>query len=233
VDIRWDEWINTLHLEIADVKDLIGGRVANWQQLTGHSDVVMCFSDYPTFRHDLVPEYKANRIGKRKPLGMRDVRRWVQDDYPSRSCRGLEADDTMGLLSTGRVYPDPIIVSVDKDMRTIPGQLLQADEVETIHPAQALRSWMTQTLTGDNTDNYPGIKGVGPVKANQILGEAGTLPEMWDKVVAAYQKAGLGMKQALSNARMARILRVGDYDFKTGEVRLWDPDRDPAMKAHG
>ena len=32
---------------------------------------------------------------------------------------------------------------------------------------------------------------------------------------------------------MARILRYGDYDFTSGSVELWDPDRDPAMKANG
>jgi hypothetical protein len=32
---------------------------------------------------------------------------------------------------------------------------------------------------------------------------------------------------------MARILRHGDYDFHTGEIQLWDPDRDPAMKTNG
>ena len=52
-DIRWDEWINTLHLEQADVKDFISSKVGYWQDLTGHSDVVMCLSDYPTFRHSI------------------------------------------------------------------------------------------------------------------------------------------------------------------------------------
>jgi len=37
----------------------------------------------------------------------------------------------------------------------------------------------------------------------------------------------------LLNARMARILRHGDYDFSSTNVELWDPDRDPAMKING
>lgn len=232
-DIRWDEWINTLHLEQGDVKDYIAMRLNYWCDLTSDKEVVMCFSDYPTFRHDIHQEYKANRIGKRKPLGLRDIRTWVGENYITRVCSGLEADDVMGLLATGRLVPDPIIVSIDKDMRTVPGSLLANDQVETVSPLEANRTWMKQTLTGDTSDNYPGLKGVGPVTAEKILGPACTLPEMWEAVVAAYQKAGLTLMDAVFNARMARILRHGDYDFRTGEVQLWDPDRDPCMKNHG
>jgi len=232
-DIRWDEWINTLHLEQGDVKDYVTSRITYWQDLTGDRKVVMCFSDYPTFRHELRVEYKANRIGKRKPLGMRDIRQWVGENFDTRVCAGLEADDVMGLLSTNGLYPDPVIVSIDKDMRTVPGSLLAGEQVETIHPAQANRTWMMQTLTGDSTDNYSGLKGVGPVSAAKILGEAGTLPDMWDKVLAAYKKQGLSFMEAVTNARMARILRYHDYDFGTGEVRLWEPDVDPCMNTDG
>lgn len=232
-DIRWDEWVNTLHLEQGDVKDFITMRLDYWRELTRHDHMVMCFSDYPTFRHQIHQEYKANRIGKRKPLGLRDIRQWVQSQYESRTCVGLEADDTMGILATGGLYPNPIIVSIDKDMRTVPCSLLAGDQVETVTPLEANRNWMKQTLTGDTSDNYPGIKGVGPVTAEKMLGPASNLPEMWDTVVAAYQKAGKTMVDALTNARMARILRHGDYDFHSGEIQLWDPDRDPAMKTDG
>lgn len=233
VDIRWDEWVNTLHLEQADVKDFITMRLGYWCDLLSDQQVVMCFSNYPTFRHDLHQEYKANRVGKRKPLGMRDIRRWVEQSYETRTCVGLEADDVMGLLATNGAYPNPVIISVDKDMRTVPGSLLATGELETVSLLEANRTWMKQALTGDTSDNYAGLKGVGPVGAEKILGAATTLPDMWEKVVAAYQKAGLTLADALFNARMARILRAGDYDFKTGEVQLWDPDRDPAMKTNG
>jgi hypothetical protein len=52
-------------------------------------------------------------------------------------------------------------------------------------------------------------------------------------VVEAYRKNGGTFADALLNARMARILRYGDYDFVAGTVELWDPDRDPAMKING
>lgn len=224
-DIRWDEWIHTLHLEQADVRDYISSRLAMWKELTNDKQVVMCFSDYPTFRHTIYADYKANRIGKRKPLGLRDVRVWVESNYETRTLVGLEGDDVLGLLATNGSYPSPVIVSPDKDMRTVPCQLLAGTEVETITPKDAFRHWMTQALTGDQTDNYKGLKGCGAVMANKILGEEQEELPMWTSVVRAYQKAGQTYADALLNARLARILRHGDYDFRSGEVTLWDPSQ--------
>lgn len=222
-DVKWDDTLHTLHLEEGDVKDFITMRVDYWRDLAGDQDVVMCLSDYPSFRYTLLPHYKANRIGKRKPLGMQDIRWWLQQEYPCRLIAGLEADDVMGILATNDSHSNPVIVSIDKDMRTVPCSLLAKDMVETVTQAEADRAWMRQTLTGDSTDNYPGLKGVGPVKAEKILGDAITLIDLWTRVVQAYQKGGLTWQDALLNARMARILRHGDYDFDQSVVRLWEP----------
>ena len=229
-DIRWDEWIHTLHLEQGDVKDYVASRLSFWKDLTSDNDVVMCFSDYPTFRHEVYQGYKANRMGKRKPLGLRDIRLWVESNYECRSCIGLEADDVIGLFATGGQYRDPIVVSIDKDMRTIPCRLLAKDDVEVVHPVDANRSWMLQVLTGDTSDGYPGLKGYGPVTAAKALDGALSLPDLWQRVLAAYKKAGLTYSDALRTARLARILRHGDYDFNSSEVKLWDPDQDPVMQ---
>ena len=232
-DIRWDEWINTLHLEQSDAKSYITHQVQKWQEATGVSDVVMCLSSYPTFRHQLSTEYKANRTGRRKPLGLRDLRTWLSAEWPTRCHDNLEADDVMGILMTSGQYRDPIMVTADKDMRTIPGRLLRMDVMEINTLGDANRNWMTQALVGDTSDNYPGLKGFGPVKAEKLLADCKTLPDMWAAVVTAYRKGGETFGDALLNARMARILRYGDYDFTSGTVELWDPDRDPAMKANG
>lgn len=232
-DIRWDEWIHTLHLEQSDAKSYMTHQVGKWQDATGHKDVVMCLSSYPTFRHQLSAEYKANRVGRRKPLGLRDMRAWLAAQYETMCHVNLEADDVMGILMTNGSYADPIMVTADKDMRTVPGALLRMDkmEVNTLHDAN--RNWMTQALVGDASDNYPGLKGFGPVKAEKLLAPHHTLPAMWSAVVEAYRKNGGTFADALLNARMARILRYGDYDFVAGTVELWDPDRDPAMKING
>jgi DNA polymerase-1 len=44
---------------------------------------------------------------------------------------------------------------------------------------------------------------------------------MWEAVKGAFKKAGFGEQEALCQARVARILRSGEYDKKTGNVKLW------------
>ena len=44
---------------------------------------------------------------------------------------------------------------------------------------------------------------------------------MWQAVINTYKSKGYTEDGALLNARMARILRAEDYDFKNKEVKLW------------
>ena len=41
--------------------------------------------------------------------------------------------------------------------------------------------------------------------------------------LTTYDKKGNGISDAILNARLVRILREGDYDYDTGEVKLWNP----------
>ena len=64
-DIQWDSNLHTLHADERDVNEIIDGRVSYYQAIAeGDKDVVMCFTEYPTFRHTIYPEYKANRKKK-------------------------------------------------------------------------------------------------------------------------------------------------------------------------
>jgi DNA polymerase-1 len=81
---------------------------------------------------------------------------------------------------------------------------------------------MIQTLTGDTVDGYSGVPKVGAVTANKMLADKDMpVKDMWEIVVKAYEKAGMNEQDALQQARVARILRHGEYDKKTGEVKLW------------
>ena len=90
-------------------------------------------------------------------------------------------------------------------------------------PFDADYNFMLQTLTGDNTDNYPGCPGIGPVTGAKVLAGKDTLEEMWEIVVKMYEKKGKTEEDAIIQARLARILRHGDYNWDTEKIKLWTP----------
>ena len=193
-------------------------------------DCVYCFSTDHNggFRREVLPSYKTNRDGKPRPIILQRLREWlINDPFNTIYIRdGLEADDCLGILATQKSYKKgyhKIIVSVDKDMKSIPCDFFNAMHPELgimhISEEEADRWFLTQTLTGDTTDGYSGCPSVGPKTAAKLLDESCT----WETVVKAYEKAGLSEEEAITQARVARILRASDYDFKNKKVKLWTP----------
>jgi DNA polymerase-1 len=196
---------------------------------------VFCLSDRESnFRKSVMPTYKANRTG-RKPIIFTELRHMMESwgELEIRVKPGLEADDVMGILATMNTKClkgyRKVICSIDKDLRTIPGELFNWDKHDSftgpdvISEAEADMAFMVQILAGDSTDGYAGCPGVGPVKANKILKDAETLEERWQAIVGAYENAGLSSRDAITTARVARILRAGEFDGKTKQPILWNP----------
>jgi len=224
-DTRWNEWEHTLHSNEKDILNLIESRLDVYRGIAEDKhDIVMCFTSYPTFRHEIFPEYKLNRIGKRKPLALRDVINKIKQTYECAAYENLEGDDVLGLLATNGQYKNPIIVSVDKDMKTIPCKLIASDEILHITEKKANRHWFEMSLAGDSGDGIAGLKGMGMVTASKTLADTpDTTDALWSKVQETYTKKGYTIADAILNARLTRILRDGDYNFQTGEVKLWQP----------
>jgi DNA polymerase-1 len=81
---------------------------------------------------------------------------------------------------------------------------------------------MIQTLTGDSVDGFSGCPKIGKVTAQKILNDKKLpLKEQWELVVKTYAKEGLLEHDAFQQAQVARILRHGEYNKKTGEVTRW------------
>lgn len=177
----------------------------------------LCFSDKDNFRKLVHHEYKASRKKVRKPIGYVEMIDWCKDNYKTIQMPTLEADDVMGIKSTR----DTVIISDDKDMKTIPCRLYRPMSGETmiVSEAEADKNFFTQALTGDATDGYKGLAGVGAKRAEAILGSRPS----WGAVEAAYIKAGHTKEEALTQARLARILRASDWDEAKQEVILWTP----------
>ena len=190
-----------------------------------HADrFVICLTHPTQFRKALLPTYKANR--GEKPLLVDPIRDYLVEHHGAVRRPQLEGDDVMGIYAThaSLIPGNKIIVSIDKDMRQIPGTLFMPhkDEFSKISPEEADYFHLLQTLTGDPTDNYKGCPGIGPVKGRAILAQDG---DPWDLIVAAYEAKGLTEADALVQARVARILRNTDFNFKTKEPILWTPSQ--------
>lgn len=215
--IDWGDDLWTLHGDARQARDLLDTEVQKIMKRLKGDAVVFAISDpLHNWRYEVLATYKSNRRGRRKPVVYRALREYVMRQYETATFPTLEADDVLGVLASD----DNIIVSDDKDLMTIPGRLYRpyADEMMEISPEQADRNHLTQALTGDVVDGYTGCPGIGPKTAAKVLQE-GT----WDEVVAAYKKKGLSEEVALTQARVARILRCDEWNPITKEVTLWNP----------
>lgn len=231
----------------ADLEDYID----ELMQKFGADDFVLALScKKHNFRKDLFPDYKANRAGKPKPELWYVLDEFIYETWGDKVVErySLEGDDMLGLLAT---HPSPkrapgrrIVVSIDKDMQTVPCRLFNPNKpdigVRTITQHDADLFWMKQTLTGDGVDNYPGFPGIGLKGADELLmpvheAHLDASPEehlraLWSEVVRVYTtrvprggREPLTVDDAITQARLARILRHGDYHPKTKEIRLWKP----------
>ena len=157
--------------------------------------------DRGTFRTQLYPEYKANRDAPPedlKPQVERCLAMLEAIGVPVIGAEGFEADDVIAAIATrySEAHPEVRvrIVSKDKDLKQLLGGGEPATEMYDIHTeglitAETLRSETgiepgqvvdMLALMGDTADNVPGVPGIGPKTAAQLIAEFGTL----DAIVA-------------------------------------------------
>ena len=216
VATNWGNGQWTLHSFEPDVEVRIEDQIHKLLEAPVQ-DCVIAFTDKHNFRKDVASYYKANRKETRKPMLLGYAKEYMSSQYNTIMYRNLEADDVLGILGTKN--RDTIIWSEDKDLLTIPAKHWINGEVVEITEAEANYQFLYQTLIGDSTDNYKGCPTIGPKTANKILSSGCT----WEAVVEAFKSKGLSEEVALENARLARILRDGEYNTETGEVYLWQP----------
>lgn len=227
-EVQWDDVNWMLWGNLDEASAILAGSLAKIEDDLGADEMIVALSHPLRFRPSVMPDYKSNRKSSRKPVTYGPLREWVRENYRTYEKPYLEGDDVLGILATHpKVVPgEKVIVAIDKDLNTIPGLHYNYDreELYEVSEEEADLFFITQTLTGDTTDGYKGCKGVGPKTAAKLLDGLVTIDEMWPVVLAAYEKAGMTEDDALMNARVARICRCTDYDYKNNEVILWDPD---------
>ena len=236
------------YFQVKDVDECyteVVSRLETLVQEVGAETAIICLTPTTSsFRYNLLSTYKANRATFRRPALLKPLQYAVVERKPFKTLavRGLEADDVCG-ISQGKLQEaglrEPVIVSIDKDMRQIPGlnySWMEAARKQTvgqlndISEHEADRMHLYQTLVGDVVDNYTGCPGIGPKRANalldSVLENCGVFDWKW--IVEAFRKKGYTEEYALTQARVARILRVSDWDPIKKEVTLWKPPTTPS-----
>lgn len=117
--------------------------------------------------------YKANRIGKARPVHYRAIRRYMRERWHATTVHGYEADDALAMIAHQHNY-DPeavILVSQDKDLRTVPGRHYNSRKKQwaVVTKQEALLNFYRQVITGDPVDNIPGCYKAGPKAADELL----------------------------------------------------------------
>ncbi len=222
--IEWKDEMWTVHADMALAKARVINRVEEFKDMMKTDSVTMCLTDRANFRRILNPDYKANRSKSRLPIILRQVKQWIIEDLNGQMWANLEADDIISILATDKeMDEETIIISIDKDFKSVPGIFYDYNKGEYHQPSEeeADNYHLVQTIAGDHTDGYSGVPGIGVTRAERLLQSDGYT---WETVVKSYEKAGLTEQEALTNAWMARLLRADNYSFRTNTIKkLWTP----------
>jgi DNA polymerase-1 len=199
----------------------------------------------PTFRHDMYQDYKANRPPMPEDLAMqipyiKEVTKGF--NLPVIEKTGYEADDLIGTLarlaeSAGytvvMVTGDKDFVQLVTDNATIwdpmKDEVIDTDVVRQkfdVTPSQMID---VMGLSGDTSDNIPGVPGIGPKTALALIkihGDMESLYENIDQLTKKKQKENLirFRDQAFLSRDLVRIDVRAPLAFEPDHFRLVEPD---------
>jgi DNA polymerase-1 len=185
-----------------------------------HFAVIFDYSS-KTFRNELYDLYKANRSAPPEDLVpqfglIRQATRAF--NLPCIETEGFEADDIIATYArqAEAIGADVTIISSDKDLMQLVSanvHMYDAMKDKQIGVPDVIEKWGVapekmidlQAMTGDSTDNIPGIPGIGPKTAAQLLEEYGDLDTLLER--AGEIKQQKRRENIIANADLARLSR--------------------------
>ena len=183
------------------------------------------------FRHDIFPEYKANRqktpedlIAQIKPLHQAIINLGL----PLIAVDGVEADDVIGTLAMEAEKKNikTLIATGDKDMaQLVTDNIHLIDTMKDIRmgPREVLEKFGILperfidylTLAGDTSDNIPGVEKVGPKTAIKWINEYGSLEGVIQNADQIKGKIGDNLNAALDQLDLFKTLVTIKCDVQT------------------
>src|SRR4028118_588718 len=198
----------------------------------------------PQFRMEIFPEYKAQRSSMPEELK-------VQLDHldeiltamniPAVRAEGFEADDALATMS--RQIPDGtelFIVTGDQDaMQLVDGNVKVlrttrgVSETKTYGREEVVEEYGVtpeqipdyKALTGDPSDNIPGVRGIGPKGASSLLQQFGTVENLYEnldevKAKGTRKKLEEGRESAFVSLELARMRFDAPVEFDVEGLRF-------------
>jgi 5'-3' exonuclease len=185
-------------------------------ELDGIQSYVGFITGKSNYRDEIATEctYKGNRENARKPIHYDSLREYLMSKWYFKLIEGQEADDAIGIQAYTLPEDSYCIMSIDKDLNMLKGWHYNfvKNDLYYVDEEQGIRNFYLQILTGDRVDNIPGIKGVGPKKAEKILNDCDTEQQMFETVLEKYEG---NLDKLTERARLLWIRRK--------ENQLWKP----------
>ncbi|MDX1945615.1 MAG: DNA polymerase I [Pirellulaceae bacterium] len=232
--------VGAVHGFVRDLLDLI--------ELRG-ADFLVAALDHPgpTFRHTLYEDYKSSRepMPADLQLQMPVISRFLEAlGIPTLSVAGFEADDILATVArqVEAAGGECFLVTSDKDCRQLlsdqvrmfnirKGEFFDANSLRDtwgIRPDQVVDF---QSLVGDSVDDIPGVPGIGPKNASELLTKYENLEGIFahvDEVSGAKRKENLknGQATALASRQLARLATDVPVavDWSVGPLARMQPD---------
>ena len=199
-----------------DIRRLITKAINDIKENVVTNEVYLAVKGKGNFRQDLYPAYKATRreIEPHIKEALNYAHSFIMDKHGAVPANGMEADDLVSLWAYECMDDDIpyTICGIDKDLLQIPGWHYNfvKETHQFIDEDAGNYNLMLQCLVGDTSDNIPGLKGIGPVKARRILSGV-PMQRRWNRVRAAYRQRK-GGDPTLTRDLLSMLRNYGEYE---------------------
>lgn len=181
----------------------------------------------PTFRHELYPQYKAQRPPT--PEAIKTAVPYIKQiieayNIPIYQVDGFEADDVIATYAVEAAKHDFIVfmMTPDKDYCQIvsdniylykparsgnEAEIMGVEEVKQKYKLENTSQFVDMlALMGDSSDNIPGATGIGEVTAQKLIAQFKSVENLLDKTKELKGKLKEKIENSIDNIRLSKVL---------------------------
>ncbi|MDO5124408.1 MAG: DNA polymerase I [Eubacteriales bacterium] len=215
----------------------------------------------PTFRHKAYADYKGTRKGMPEELAVQVAplkELLTLLGYKLVSCEGYEADDILGTFakSCENGNDECIIATGDRDSLQLvskhvsvrlastkqgapSAEIYDVDKVMEVYKVEPRKLIDIKALQGDTSDNIPGVAGIGPKGATELIKNFGSLDGVYENIDSEKIKEGTRKKLIADKDNAYLSLMLGeiycdvpiDTEIEHYRVNMTDPQKAASLMA--